>query len=104
MLRLDNLRPGGALRWKAEGCRLGRSGNVMWKADTSKVVAPSMSVKDRGVGKSSSLPSTEGGFTPTASLRNWVWTRGSVSRRAIDCVRSPLSREQWLCPSLITTT
>jgi hypothetical protein len=68
MLRLDNLRPGGALRWKAEGCRLGRSGSVMWKADTSKVVAPSMSVKDRGVGKSSSLPSTEGGFTPTASL------------------------------------
>jgi hypothetical protein len=39
-MRLDNLRPGGALRWKVEGRRLGRSGSGMWKASTSKVVAP----------------------------------------------------------------
>jgi hypothetical protein len=35
-----NPRPGRALRWKAEDHRLGRAGSVMWKADTSKVVAP----------------------------------------------------------------
>jgi hypothetical protein len=27
--------------------------------------------------------------------RNWVWTCGSVSRCAVDCVGSPFSREQW---------
>jgi hypothetical protein len=37
---LDNLRLDGALRWKVEDRRLGRLGSVMWKADTSKVVAP----------------------------------------------------------------
>jgi hypothetical protein len=37
---MDNLRPGGALRWKVEDRRLGMSGSVMWQADTSKVVAP----------------------------------------------------------------
>jgi hypothetical protein len=36
---MDNLRPGGALRWKADDHRLGRSGSVMWLAGTSKVVA-----------------------------------------------------------------
>jgi hypothetical protein len=40
MLRLDNLRLGGALRWKAEDHRLGRLESVMWQADSSKVVAP----------------------------------------------------------------
>jgi hypothetical protein len=40
MLRLDNLRPGGALMWKAEDHQLGRLGSVMWNAGTSKVVAP----------------------------------------------------------------
>jgi hypothetical protein len=39
-LRLDNLRLGGALRWKAEDHRLGRLESVMWQADSSKVVAP----------------------------------------------------------------
>jgi hypothetical protein len=39
MLRLDNLRPGRALRWKWEDHRLGRSRSEMWKADTSKIVA-----------------------------------------------------------------
>jgi hypothetical protein len=34
-----NLRPGGALRWKAEVHRLGRTGRVLWKVGTSKVVA-----------------------------------------------------------------
>jgi hypothetical protein len=37
---MDNLRPGGALRWKVEDYQLGRSGSVMWQARTSKVVAP----------------------------------------------------------------
>jgi hypothetical protein len=27
--------------------------------------------------------------------RSWVQTRGSVSRRAVDCVGSPFSQEQW---------
>jgi hypothetical protein len=27
--------------------------------------------------------------------RSWVRTRGSVSQRAVDCVGSPFSREQW---------
>jgi hypothetical protein len=40
MLRLDNLRPSRALSWKVEDHQLGRSGSVMWKVDTSKVVAP----------------------------------------------------------------
>jgi hypothetical protein len=39
MLRFDNLRPGGALRWKVEDHRLGRSESVMWKAGTSEIVA-----------------------------------------------------------------
>jgi hypothetical protein len=26
--------------------------------------------------------------------RSWVWTRGSVSQRAVDIVGSPFSREQ----------
>jgi hypothetical protein len=38
MLIFDNLRSGGALRWKVEDCRLGRSGSVMWQAGTSKIV------------------------------------------------------------------
>jgi hypothetical protein len=35
-----NWRPGGALKWKVGDCQLERSGREMWKADTSKVVAP----------------------------------------------------------------
>jgi hypothetical protein len=27
--------------------------------------------------------------------RSWVQTHGSVSRRAVDCVGSPFSQEQW---------
>jgi hypothetical protein len=27
--------------------------------------------------------------------RSWVRTHRSVSRRAVDCVKSPFSREQW---------
>jgi hypothetical protein len=36
--------------------------------------------------------------------RNWVRTHESVNRRAMDCVGSPFSREQWLCPSLLMTS
>jgi hypothetical protein len=47
------------------------------------------------------------GFAPTASRlaqeRNWVWTCGSVDRRAVDCVESPFSREQWPCSTLSMT-
>jgi hypothetical protein len=39
-----------------------------------------------------------------AQERNWVRTRGSVSRRAVDCVENPFSQEQWLCPSLLMTS
>jgi hypothetical protein len=35
-----NLGPGGVLRWKVEDHQLRRSGNNMWQAGTSKVVAP----------------------------------------------------------------
>jgi hypothetical protein len=45
-----NWRPGGALRWKLDDHQLGRSGSVIWKVGTSKVVAPPVSVKDRCVG------------------------------------------------------
>jgi hypothetical protein len=38
-----------------------------------------------------------------ARERNWIWTHELVSRRAVDCVRSPFSQEQWLCPSLLMT-
>jgi hypothetical protein len=40
MLSLDNLRLDGGLRWKVEDHRLERLESGMWKADTSKVVAP----------------------------------------------------------------
>jgi hypothetical protein len=35
--------------------------------------------------------------------RSWVWTRRSVSRRAVDCVGSPSSRGQWICLNLLIT-
>jgi hypothetical protein len=36
-----------------------------------------------------------------ARERNLVQTHRSVSRRAMDCVRSPFSQEKWLCPTLL---
>jgi hypothetical protein len=39
-VELDNLRPGRALRWKAEDRQLGWSESVKWQASTPKVVAP----------------------------------------------------------------
>jgi hypothetical protein len=36
-----------------------------------------------------------------ARERNWVRIDGSVTRRAMDCVRSPFSHEQCLCPLLL---
>jgi hypothetical protein len=39
-----------------------------------------------------------------ARERNWVWTCGSVSRRVVDCVGSPFSREQWSCSTMLMTS
>jgi hypothetical protein len=39
-----------------------------------------------------------------AQERNWVRTHGSVSRRAVNCVGSPFSREQWPCSTLLMTS
>jgi hypothetical protein len=39
-----------------------------------------------------------------AQERNWVRTHGSVSQRDVDSVECPFSQEQWLCPSLLTTS
>jgi hypothetical protein len=47
---IDNLRPGGDLRCKAEDSWLRRSGSVMWQTGTFKVVAPPVLVNDRWVG------------------------------------------------------
>jgi hypothetical protein len=38
-----------------------------------------------------------------ARERNWVRTRRSVSRHAVNCVGSSFSQEQWLCPTLSVT-
>jgi hypothetical protein len=35
--------------------------------------------------------------------RSWLQTYGSVSRRAVDCVRSLSSRVQWICSNLLMT-
>jgi hypothetical protein len=43
------LRPGGTIKWKVEYYRLGRSESVMWQANTSKIVASVVSVKERWV-------------------------------------------------------
>jgi hypothetical protein len=45
-----NWRLGTDPRWKVEDYRLGMSGSVIWQADTFKVVAPPVSVRDRWVG------------------------------------------------------
>jgi hypothetical protein len=34
---LDNLRPGGGIRWKAEDRQLGRSESAMWKATPARL-------------------------------------------------------------------
>jgi hypothetical protein len=36
--------------------------------------------------------------------RSWVQTRGSVSRRAVDCVGSPFSQEQWDLSKFVGTS
>jgi hypothetical protein len=82
MLRLDNLRPGGALRWKVKNHQLGRWGSVIWKVVTFKVVAPPVPVKDRWVGP-----------------REQVLNVPIVYRRyGPDSPSSQPSTEGWLCP------
>jgi hypothetical protein len=39
-----------------------------------------------------------------ARERSWVWTRGLVSRRAVNYVRSPFSRAQWDLSKSITVS
>jgi hypothetical protein len=37
---MDNLRPGGVLKWKVEDCQLERLGSLIWKVGTTKIVSP----------------------------------------------------------------
>jgi hypothetical protein len=125
-LRLDNLRSGGTLRWKVEDRRLGRSESEMWKVGTSNVIAPPVSAKDWWVSpvRKYWMYRSHTGDMDRVSLvascqhklifspllywmlweRNWVQTHGLVSRRAVGCVGSPSSWEQWICSNLLTTT
>jgi hypothetical protein len=58
-----------------------------------------------GPGKASSWLPTYAWLCPwLARKRNWIWTHRSINRRAMDCVRSPFSREQWRCSNLLMTT
>jgi hypothetical protein len=124
MLSLDNLRPDGALRWKVEYHRLERLGSVMWKAGTSKVVAPACvteglvlvskywmywsHARDMGLVSLIACRQQRVALPPLLQWpsweRNWVRTRGSVNRRAVNCIGSSFSWEQWLCPLLLTTS
>jgi hypothetical protein len=76
------LRSSGALRWKVEHHRLGRSGSELRKADTSKVVAPLVSVKYRWVG-----PCEQVLNVPIACQRYETGKPSSWS-----------STDDWLCP------
>jgi hypothetical protein len=58
-----------------------------------------------GPSKSSNLPSTEGGFSPTASMAGSgekLGTNPRISQPSCGGLcREHFSREQWLCPSLL---
>jgi hypothetical protein len=96
------------------------------KADTFKIVAPTLCQLRTdvlaptskcwtyrsyagvyGSSKPSSLLSTDVWLSPLLHWltreRNWVRTRRSSSRRAVDCVGSHFSQEQWLCLALSMT-
>jgi hypothetical protein len=101
----------GALRWKVDDCQLERSGSVMWKANTSKIVAPvCVGLGSMGWPPRASIECTDHmpALPPLLQWlcweRNWVCTCGSVSRCAVDWVGSPFSHEQWSCSTLLTTT
>jgi hypothetical protein len=113
-----------ALRWKVGTTGWDGRGVVCRKSTPPKLYPPPVSVKDRwvspheqvlsipiacqwyGPDKPSSM-STDVWLSPLlhwlARERNWVWAHGSISWHAVDCVRSPFSHEQWLCPTLSTT-
>jgi hypothetical protein len=93
-----------------------RSGSGMWKADTSNAVAPRLCrLRTDGLAPASKYLTyrSHAGDIGLVSLvaclqqgvalppllqwlareRNWVRTRGSVSCRPVDCIRSPFSQE-----------
>jgi hypothetical protein len=61
-----------------------------------------------GSGKPSTLPSIEGGFTPTTSMVVLGEKLGMDLRigqlACCELGQEPFSREQWLCSSLLTTS
>jgi hypothetical protein len=65
MLRMDNLRPGGALQWLYP---LPVSVKDRWADPREQVLYVPITCQRYGPDKPNSLPSTEGGFTPTASM------------------------------------
>jgi hypothetical protein len=118
-------RPGGATRGKW-GQLVGKVGEwVCGKPAPPRLYPPPVSIKDRSVSpreqvlnvpitcrwygpdKPSSRLSIGAWLFPTALWllweRSWVRTRGSVGRRAMDCVGSPSSWVQWICSNLLMT-
>jgi hypothetical protein len=102
---------------------LGRSGSGMWQADTSKVIGPALcQLRTDELATASKYwmyRSHAGDMSPVSLIvghrqklglcpllhwlvreRSWVWTRGSVSRRAVDCVGSPFFGSSGICPNL----
>jgi hypothetical protein len=82
LLRMVNLRPDEVIRWKVEDRRLRKSGSVMWKVSTSKVVASSVSVKDWRVGPREQV----------LNILNACWRYGSGKSSSLS------STNAWFCP------
>jgi hypothetical protein len=121
-----NWRPGRTLRWKVETVSWEGQGVVCGKLAPRRLKPPPLSVKDRWVDPREQvlnvliacwymdLVSLVAWHQQRVALppllqwpaqeRNWIRTRGLVSHRAVDYVKSPFSREQWLCPSLLMTS
>jgi hypothetical protein len=78
-----------------------------WVGPREQVLNVSIACRWYGSGKASSLLVIDVYLFPLfywlAREKNWVRTRGSVNRCAVNCVGSPFSWEQWLCPTLSMT-